>query len=147
MSLSNEPSQHAPAGVERLSVEPVPSRPRRPLHAVESQPEPSQTLETPQPPPGFAAAVAAAKQQGALASQGAAQQASLNAQVQAVFAAISRVLAVKAQLLLTLIGAFVLAIMAMREQSSMGLYLLVAWCCLAVLPMVWLDFAGRQRRP
>lgn len=61
----------------------------------------------------------------------------------AAFAAIARVLAVRFQLLLSLIGAFVLAIGAMQWQSPSGLYVLIAFCALTVLPLVWLEFSGR----
>lgn len=67
-------------------------------------------------------------------------------QINAVFAAISRVLAVRLQLLLSLLGAFALAVMAMQWQSSAGLWLLIAWCLLTVIPLVALEWAGRPRR-
>lgn len=129
MSVSNESS--ASATVERLAVEAIPSRPRKPgaLHAVETSP--------PEPPPQVTAPTPVIIERAP----------SLNDHIQAAFSAIARILAVKLQLLLTLLGAFVLALGAMAWQSPMGLAVLIAWCGLAVLPMVWLDYAGRQRRP
>ena len=63
----------------------------------------------------------------------------------AAFTAIARVLAVRFQLLLSLIGAFVLALGAMQWQSPMGLYVLMAFCAGTVAPLVWLEFSGRPR--
>lgn len=63
----------------------------------------------------------------------------------AAFAAIARVLAVRLQLLLSLIGAFALALGAMAWQSPAGLYVLIAYSALTVLPLVWLEFSGRPR--
>lgn len=64
----------------------------------------------------------------------------------AAFTAIAKVLAVRLQLLLSLIGAFVLAMGAMAWQTPAGLWVLTAWCILAVLPLVWLEWGGRPRR-
>lgn len=61
--------------------------------------------------------------------------------------AIAMVLSARALLLLTLIGAFVLGLEAMSWQTAMGLYVLIGWCVLAVLPMVGLEVSGRLRRP
>lgn len=61
--------------------------------------------------------------------------------------AISYVLSARALLLLTLVGAFVLGLEAMSWQTPMGLYVLIAWALLTVLPMVGLEVSGRLRRP
>ena len=53
--------------------------------------------------------------------------------------AISLVLSARAILLLTLIGAFVLAASAMFNPTGMRLGILCAYCVLAVLPCVWLE--------
>ena len=58
---------------------------------------------------------------------------------------VSRVLAVRLQLLLALIGAFVLALGAMQWQTPAGLYVLIAWAVLTILPIVWLEYSGRPR--
>lgn len=63
----------------------------------------------------------------------------------AAFAAIARILAVRFQLLLSLIGAFVLALGAMQSQSTAGLLVLIAFCALTVLPLVYLEYSGRPR--
>lgn len=133
LSVSNESSAQATGAgsVERLAVEPIQSRPRRMLRAVEDA----------------KAAVEEAQAVAATMPVIIERPPSLNDHIQAAFSAIARILAVKLQLLLTLLGAFVLALGAMAWQSQMGLAVLIAWCCLAVLPMVWLDYAGRQRRP
>jgi hypothetical protein len=63
----------------------------------------------------------------------------------AAFAAIARVLAIRFQLLLALIGAWVLALLAMQWQTQASLFVLIADCVLTVLPLVWLEFSGRPR--
>lgn len=67
--------------------------------------------------------------------------------ITANFKALALILAARVLLLLTLIGAFALALGAMAWQTPMGLYVLIAFCCLTVLPMAWLEVAGRMRRP
>lgn len=49
----------------------------------------------------------------------------------------------RALLLLALIGAFVLAVMAMATESLMRLYVLVAYCVLVVAPIVALEIRKR----
>lgn len=61
--------------------------------------------------------------------------------------AISLILSARALLLLSLVGAFVLGLQAMSWQTPMGLYVLIAWALLTVLPMVGLEVSGRLRRP
>lgn len=63
---------------------------------------------------------------------------------QVTLGAVMRVLAVRLQLLLSLAGAFVLALGAMAWQSWPGLAILIAFCALTVLPLVWLEYHGRQ---
>lgn len=120
---------------ERVAVEAIPERPRRPaLSAV--------------PPPGIAAAVAAAgqfKPEEIVAVAEPPHQAQVNAALTAAFRAIARVLAIRFQLLLSLIGDFVLAILAMQWQTPAGLYVMIAFCALTTAPLVWLEFSGRPR--
>lgn len=63
----------------------------------------------------------------------------------AVLTAISRVLAVRLQLLLALVGAFVITLLAMDQQSSIGLAILVAYCALTVLPLIVLAWPERGK--
>lgn len=122
---------------ERVAVEVEPERPRRaPLrtvpnegfaavagaeaHAAQPAAPPPQVVHVPTPP--NAAAL-----------------------IQAAFAAIAKVLAVRFQLLLSLMGAFVLAVLAMQWQTPAGLYVLIAFCALTTAPLVWLEFKGRPR--
>jgi hypothetical protein len=115
--------------VERVAVEAIPDRPSRrpPLREVPMPTEAEATVaQTPQPqiirvPPDA------------------------SAMLNAAFRAIARVLAVRFQLLLSLIGAFVLAIMAMMSQAPASLYVLIAFCVLITGPLVWLEFSGRPR--
>ena len=52
-------------------------------------------------------------------------------------------LSARALLLLALVGAFVLAVMAMATESLMRLYVLVSYCLLVVAPIVALEIRKR----
>lgn len=123
MSVSNESS----SPVERVAVEALPDRPRRvtPLRAI----------ETPE-------AVAPVQPSPTIIERGPTTAELLNG----AFAAIARVLAVRLQLMLAVIGAFVLAMLAMQWQTLPGLFVLIAWNILTVLPLIWLEYTGRPRR-
>lgn len=90
----------------------------------------------PPPTPDFGPAIAAAVERQAKLRDGA---------TDAAYRAVASVLAVRVQLLLSLIGAFVLALFAMQWQSPAGLYVLIAFCALTILPLVALHFLGRPR--
>ena len=62
-----------------------------------------------------------------------------------VLAAMTALLAARLLLLLSILGAFVLAVMAMRSESYAGLAVLIAYCGLAVLPLVYLDVVTHRR--
>ena len=119
----------SPSSVERLSVQPVEPKAKMALvpppssTAPTSPPEPPQTrVETPSPrsfPPP--------------------------ATLLAVFKAISMVLAVRFQLLLALIGAFAVTLLAMEQQSYIGLGILVAYCGLTVIPLILLAWPDRGK--
>jgi hypothetical protein len=53
--------------------------------------------------------------------------------------AIALILSARAILLLTLAGAFILAVSAMFDPTVMRLGILCSYCVLAVLPCVWLE--------
>jgi len=112
----------------------MPERPRRLRLAAETPPAP---LPPPQPEIAPVSAPPTAPELE--------QRAKLLAQTGAMLRVVAGVLAIRLQLLLALIGAFVLAIGAMQWQSFAGLYVLVAWCLLAILPLVWLEYSGRPR--
>lgn len=65
-------------------------------------------------------------------------------QIIAVLQAIALVLAVRILLLLSIVGGFVLAVMAMRAPSTEAIVVLISYCCLTVLPLVWLERYGRR---
>ena len=142
--LSSNLSGEKNAAVERLSVEPLPERSRRPaLKAVESGQstnagggEPLQSLAVEQQ------IIAEVAELRALVHR---RRSVFPDHINAVFAAIAKVLAVRLQLLLSLIGAFVLALGAMRSQDWPGLSVLIAFCGLTILPLVWLEYSGRPR--
>ncbi|MGB6501649.1 MAG: hypothetical protein WBG19_09705 [Thermoplasmata archaeon] len=58
----------------------------------------------------------------------------------AVIRAISAILAVRLFLLLSVIGSFVLAYLAMLDTTTHSIWVLVAYCVLTVLPLVFLSF-------
>lgn len=74
----------------------------------------------------------------------AADSALRNQQIMAMFGAISRILAARFLLLLALIGAFVLAIMAMQAQTTASIWILVSYCLLTIAPLVGLQW-GKPR--
>lgn len=62
----------------------------------------------------------------------------------AMFKAIGYALSARAILLLTLVGAFVLAVMAMQDPSEMRLWTLGLYGTFAVLPVVVLEVLKRR---
>lgn len=61
-----------------------------------------------------------------------------------VFQAIARILAVRFLLLLSLTGAFVLALGAMERQSWTGLAIMATYCLLTLIPLVWIEVSRGQ---
>lgn len=62
-----------------------------------------------------------------------------------VLHAIALLLAARFLLALSLTGAFVLALIAIRAQTNPALEVLIAYAVLVVLPMVWLAVRERPR--
>lgn len=62
-----------------------------------------------------------------------------------VFKAIARILAVRLHLLLSLLGDFSLAVIAMTWQSPIALLIMIAFAGLTTLPLVLLEWLGRSR--
>ena len=102
--------------VRRLNVEEVAPR-RRPTEV--QLPPPAPTIPTPQP-------------------------STLDVVVGA-FAALGYALSARALLLLSLIGAFVLSLMAITSQTLPALEVLVAYCCFTVIPVAYLEIRRRQQ--
>ena len=69
----------------------------------------------------------------------------LNIQALAMLRAFSLILSARLLLLCSLIGAFVLAVMAEPNGGYVALSVLVVFCVLTVVPLVWMDHASRQR--
>jgi len=103
--------------VRRLNVEEVAPR-KRPME-MRSAPAPAPTIPTPQP-------------------------STLDVVVGA-FAALGYALSARALLLLSLIGAFVLSLMAITSQTMPALEVLVAYCCFTVIPVAYLEIRRRQQ--
>jgi hypothetical protein len=59
--------------------------------------------------------------------------------VLAAFTALGYALSARSLLLLALIGGFVLALLAIGAQTQATLFVLVAYCILLVLPIVYLE--------
>lgn len=62
----------------------------------------------------------------------------------ASFAALGFALSARALLLLALFGAFVLAVMAMQQQTSASLEVFLAYAALTVLPVTFLEVRRRS---
>lgn len=62
-----------------------------------------------------------------------------------VLAALATLLAARLLLLLSIAGAFVLALLAVRAESNGALAVLVAFCLLTVIPVVVLDVITHRR--
>ena len=88
-------------------------------------------------------ATTAAAQADAAAS---APRQSASEQVLNVFRALARILAVRVLLFLALGGTFALAIMAMGQQSWLGLVLVVSFAALTIGPLAWLEMSARPGR-
>ena len=59
------------------------------------------------------------------------------------FAALGYALSARALLLLSLIGAFVLSLMAISSQTLPALEVLVAYCLFTIIPVAWLEIKRR----
>jgi hypothetical protein len=62
-----------------------------------------------------------------------------------VLSAVTSLLAARLLLLLSIGGAFVLAVMAMRDGGYAGLAVLISFCGLTVIPMTYLDVVTHRR--
>jgi len=62
-----------------------------------------------------------------------------------VLTALTHLLAARFLLLLAVVGAFILAVMAMPNGGYPGLAILIAYCSLTVLPLVYLDIETHRR--
>lgn len=60
-------------------------------------------------------------------------------EILSAMAGLGSVLAVRLMLLLAVVGAFLLAYLAMTGTNTMGLYVLVAYALTIVAPLVWLS--------
>lgn len=60
-----------------------------------------------------------------------------------LFTVLAAILAVRLALFLTLGGAFALAVMAMRNQSIIGIGVLVSYASLTIAPLCWLELRGK----
>ena len=63
----------------------------------------------------------------------------------AAFAALGYALSARALLLLSLIGAFVLSLLAITSQTMPALEVLIAYCCFTVIPVAYLEVRRRQQ--
>ena len=61
------------------------------------------------------------------------------------FAALGYALSARALLLLSLIGAFVLSLLAITSQTLPALEVLLAYCCFTVIPVAYLEVRRRQQ--
>lgn len=145
--MSNSQTPSPAASVERLAVEALPERPRRvsTLKAVETIGPASPPVDEPAPSGPITAEDPIARDAIRRLAAALAERRTYGEQVNAVFTAIAKMLAIRLQLLMALIGAFVLSLFAMRFQTYEGLAVVVAFCGLTILPLVWLEYSGRPR--
>ena len=68
-----------------------------------------------------------------------------HAQILDMFTVFARILAARFLLFLALIGAFVLALEAMGNQTIPAIAVLVSYCLLTIGPLVALDLRGVKR--
>lgn len=61
-----------------------------------------------------------------------------------MFQAIAQILAVRLILMLAVIGGFSLGFFALRQQAWLSLCVVLVYNLLVVVPLVWLDQAGRR---
>jgi hypothetical protein len=137
--------------VELAGVEVLPERPRRAPSLVRPAEEP--TPASPDTNAVLAQIARVHEQQQALAvhltrqTQQAQAQSRINQQVLAVTIALTRVLAVRFLLFLSLIGAFVLALGAMQFQTIPAIAVLIAYALLTVGPIVALEIRHGRALP
>lgn len=115
-------SSEVPMSVERDGVVPLPRRPT----AVVTEPAPAPAAPIPQPV--------------AVAPPAQADRAFVG-----VLSALAALLAARLLLLLSIAGAFVLALLTVRAESYLGLAVLSAFCALTVIPMTYLDVVTHRR--
>jgi hypothetical protein len=123
------------SSVQRLSVKPVEARASASTERPPSSTEPTRSLTS---SPN-------SEEHVPLGLSAPPEREKLPAAILAVFKAIAMVLAPRLQLLLALIGAFVLALLAMQWQSNIGLAILAAYCALTVIPLIALAWPERGR--
>ena len=63
-----------------------------------------------------------------------------------VFGALAAIMAVRLFLALAIGGAFFLAWTAMSDTTDHGIWVLIAYCAFTILPLVYLDIYGKQRK-
>ena len=56
-----------------------------------------------------------------------------------IFSALAAILAIRLFLLFAVVGAFILAQAALPDTTYHGMFVLIAYCALTILPLVWLD--------
>ena len=130
--------------VERIAVEEVPPRPRPQLVKPETGPPPQPSLDLDALKAALREAVAAIPRPVIHPTTHPETIAMLRA-IAAVIAASAAVLATRVLLGAVLLGAFVLAVMAVRGGSWLALAVLIAFAVLIVGPMVILEVKTKWR--
>ena len=127
--MSSPSSETDSMDVERLSARPVLSKPKL------VQPETGLT-PTPSEPPK------AAPELPVIATKEEVSDVML-----AAFAALGFAVSARALVFLSLVGAFVLAVMAMMNQTVMAVVVLGLYCGLTLLPLVYLELRVKRVDP
>lgn len=145
--------EQGPSSIERVAVEEVEEVPRpRPTAQVVSLSPPRPEAHPPAPPPPPMAEAWAPVSEprptpppSPTAISPANSPPPRQSPVLAALRVIARILAVRFILLLSVLGGFVLGVMAMLVQSWTGLAILSAYALLTVLPLVWLEVGQRPK--
>lgn len=128
------------ANVDRIGFEVVDDEPSMPVPVAEQSSAPS-SQEINQAIRHVAAQEASATAKRAI--QEAAQK--LDGSISRTIKMIAAIFAVKSILLISVIGAFVIAVMAMENNTNAGLWILMAYSCLTVIPLTILDSRSRNQ--
>lgn len=122
----------AAAGVERIAAVPVERK------VLQMAPPPITPVVIPQ-------MLAVQPEQPPPPSQIIIQKPGVEDALLAAFAALGFAISARVQLFLALVGAFVLAVMAMRALSTPAMITLGLYCGLTVLPLVWLETRAKRK--
>jgi hypothetical protein len=125
--MSSHDSATGSMDVERLSARPVMPKPKLVQAEMDLTPQPPS--EPPKAAPELPVII---------------QREEVSDVLLAAFAALGFAVSARALVFLSLVGAFVLAVMAMMNQTMMSVVVLGLYCALTVLPLVFLELRAKR---